>query len=51
MAGKSTFEELKQRVKELEIAETERRRAEEALRESKENLGRVVHECPTRNEI
>ncbi len=36
MAKKPTYEELEQRVKGLEQAESERKRAEEALRESEE---------------
>jgi PAS domain-containing protein len=34
MTGKATYEELEQRVRELENAETERKRAGAALRES-----------------
>ncbi len=36
MAGKPTYEELKQRVKELEKAEAERKQAEESLREERD---------------
>jgi len=36
MAGKPTYEELEQRIKKLENAESERKQTEEALRESEE---------------
>jgi len=41
MSEKPTYEELDQRVRELEIAESERKRAEEALRESEEKYRRI----------
>ena len=42
MTGKPTYEELEQRVREMEKAETERKRAEEALRESEKRLQILV---------
>ena len=42
MARRPTYEELEQRVKELEKAEAERKQAEEALRESEKRYKRLV---------
>jgi len=46
MAKKPTYEELEQRVKELEKEAVERRRAEEALRESEERLSAIAEKSP-----
>lgn len=42
MGEKPTYEELEQRIKELENEAFERRRVEEALRESEEKYRRFV---------
>ncbi len=41
MSEKPTYEELKQRVREFEIAESERKPAQEALRQSEEKCHRI----------
>ena len=46
MAKKPTYEEQEQRIKELEKAEFEREIAEEAFRESKEELKTIVDAAP-----
>jgi two-component system cell cycle sensor histidine kinase/response regulator CckA len=46
MAHKPTYEELEQRVKELEKEARERQRAEEALRESEKKYRMVLEACP-----
>ncbi len=43
MAKKPTYEELKERVKELEKEVSKRKRAQEGLRESEERLKTVVN--------
>ncbi len=47
MAGKPTYEELEQRVKELEKEAAERKRAEEALRESEKKYSTLVENSLT----
>ena len=44
MSEKPTYEELEQRIQELEQAGPERKRAEEALRQSKERYQGVVED-------
>jgi len=46
MAEKPTYEELEQRIQELEKAEFERKKAEEALRESKEKFSKLFQTSP-----
>ena len=46
MTEKPTYEELKQRVEKLEKEAFERKRAEEALRESEKNLKTVIDTSP-----
>ena len=46
MAKKPTYEELEQRVKQLEKEFLERKRSEEALRESEERLRQIVQNMP-----
>ena len=47
MAKKPTYEELKQRVKELEDETVERKRTEEALRKSEEHFHTLIELSPT----
>lgn len=46
MTNKPTYKELEQRVRDLERAESDRKQAEEALRESQQFLSRVINENP-----
>jgi PAS domain S-box-containing protein len=46
MAGKPTYEELEQRVRELEKESTKRRKAEEAFRESENKFRSLVERLP-----
>ena len=46
MPQKPTYEELAQRVQELEKAESERKRAEQMLRDSEEHLSSIFRSAP-----
>ena len=51
MTGKPTYEELEQRVRELENAETERKHAEKVLRESEYKFRRLAEYAPVQISI